>query len=120
MSKKLPLRTADLVSWHRAERSAILLSFPKLLSGKHLLCSWHQGKLYCSLEDDHKKRGLYIGSARDIRFSLTGSINWARRLARVEATLNTIQGYQAIADTVMEKKMKPGGPGHPQGMGKAI
>ena len=37
------------------------------------------------------KEGLPFGSARDIRFSLTGSVNWAGRLAQVEATVNTVQ-----------------------------
>ena len=45
------------------------------------------------------REGLPFGSARDIRFSLTGPVNWAGRMAWVEATVNTVQeGSQAIAD----------------------
>ena len=34
---------------------------------------------------------------------------------------NTVQeGCQAIADAVMERRMKGRGPGHPQGSGRAI
>ena len=67
------------------------------------------------------KEGLPFGSARDIRFSLTGSVNWAgRHEHRVEATDNTVQeGCWAFADTVMKKKMKVRGPQHPLGVGKA-
>ena len=66
------------------------------------------------------KEGLPFGSAQNIRFSLTGSVNWPGRLAQVEATVNTVQeGCWAIADAVLEKKMKARGPGHPLGMGKA-
>ena len=67
------------------------------------------------------KEGLPFGSARDIRFTLTGPVNWAGRLAQVEATVNIVQkGHWAIVDTVMEKRMKARGPGHPQGSGRAI
>ena len=53
------------------------------------------------------KEGLPFGSARDVRFRLKGSVNWAERLPQVEATVNTVQeGHQAIADTVMEMKKK--------------
>ena len=50
------------------------------------------------------KEGLPFGNARDIRFSLTGSVNWARRLAQVGATVSTFQeDHWAIMDAVMEK-----------------
>ena len=65
--------------------------------------------------------GLPFGSERDIRFSLTGPVNWAGKTSQMEVTVNTVQeGHQAIVDTVMEKKMKARGPGYPQGIGKAI
>ena len=61
------------------------------------------------------KEGLAFGSARIVRFSLTGPVNWAGRKAQVEGTVNTVQeGHWAIADAVMEKKMKAKGPGNPQ------
>ena len=67
------------------------------------------------------KEGLPFGSARDIRFSVTCSVNWARRPAQVEATVNTVQeGNQAITDIVMEKKMKTRGSGCHRRMGEAI
>ena len=45
-----------------------------------------------------------------------GPVNWAGRTAQVEVTVNTVQeGHTVIADTIIEKKMKARGPGHPQG-----
>ena len=67
------------------------------------------------------KEGLPFGNERNIRFSLTGPVNWAGRMTQVEATVNTVQvGHQIIADAVMEKKTKARGTGHLQGLGKAI
>ena len=67
------------------------------------------------------KEGLPFGSARHIRFSLTGPVNWARRMVQVEAIVNTAQkGHQAIMDAMMEKKTKASGPRCPWGSGKTI
>ena len=67
------------------------------------------------------KQGLSYTSARDIGFSLTGPVNWARRTAQAEVTLNTVQeAHWAIAEAVIEKKMKARGPGCPWGFGRAI
>ena len=61
-----------------------------------------------------------MGNASGVRFSLTGSVNWAGRMAQVEVTVNTIQeGHQAIVDAVVEKRTKARGPGFPQGMMRA-
>ena len=50
-----------------------------------------------------------------------GPINWASRTAQVEVTVNTVQeGYQAIADAVVEERTKARGPGHPHGMTKVM
>ena len=56
------------------------------------------------------KEGLSLGNTRDVRFSFIGPINWAIRTAQVEATVNTVQeGWQAIADAVVEKIFKTRG-----------
>ena len=67
------------------------------------------------------KEGLSYTSARDVGFSLTGPVNWARRTVQVEVTANMEQeGLWAIADAVMEKKIEVRGPGCPWGLEKAI
>ena len=67
------------------------------------------------------KEGFPYTSARDVGFSLTGTINWARRRAQVEATTDMVQeGHWPIASAVMEKKMKTKGLGCPRGLGRAI
>ena len=67
------------------------------------------------------KEGLPYTSARDIGYSLTGPINWARRTGQVEVTANMVQeGHWAIADAVMEKQTKARGLGHSQWSGRAI
>ena len=37
------------------------------------------------------QRGDSLENARDVRFSLTGPVNWASRVAQVEETVNTLQ-----------------------------
>ena len=59
------------------------------------------------------KEGLPLGNARDVGFSLKGPISWASRTAQVEVTVNTVQaGCQAIAEAVVEKRIKIRGPQH--------
>ena len=62
-----------------------------------------------------------MGNARDIRFSLTGPVDWAGKPVQIEVTVNAVQeGCQAIADAVVEKRRtKAREPGCPQGMTKA-
>ena len=62
------------------------------------------------------KEGLPFGSARDARFSLTGSVNWARRPAQVEATVNTVQGLSQML--WWKRRWKPEDLGIPKGWGK--
>ena len=58
-----------------------------------------------------------MGNARDVRFSLTGPVNWADRTVQVEVTVNAIwEGQQAIGDAVVEKRTKAKGPGCTHGM----
>ena len=60
-----------------------------------------------------------MGNARDVGFSLTGPVNWGSRTVQVVVTVNTVQeGCQAIADAVVEKRIKTRGPGCPHGMMK--
>ena len=60
------------------------------------------------------QRGAPLYKCRDIGFSLTGPVNWARRTAEVEATANKVQeGHQAIGHAFMEKKMNARGLGAP-------
>ena len=67
------------------------------------------------------KEGLPLGDARDVGFSLGSPVNCAEREAQVEMTVSTVQeGHQAIAGTIMEKRTKARGPGHPIGMMKTI
>ena len=55
------------------------------------------------------------GNARYFRFSLTGPVNWAGRVAQVEVTVHTMQeGCWDIADAVMEKRTKDGGQDTPR------
>ena len=62
-----------------------------------------------------------MGTARDIRFSLTGPINWAGTTTQVEVIINSVQkGHQVILDAVVEKRTKARGPGHPHGMMKVM
>ena len=59
-------------------------------------------------------KGLLYHNAQDIELGLRGPVNWAGRTVQVEATINTAQkGHTAIADAIMEKKMKARGPGCP-------
>ena len=59
------------------------------------------------------KEGLLYRNTKDIELSLRGPVNWAWRTVQVEATVHTVQeGCQAIADAIIEKKMKARGPGH--------
>ena len=63
------------------------------------------------------KEGLLYCSTQDIEHGLKGSVTWAGRTGQVEVTVNTIQEVsRAIADAVLEKKMKARGPGHPWGL----
>ena len=63
---------------------------------------------------------LLYRNAQDIELSLKGPINWAGRTAQVEVTVNTMQeGCRAMADTVLEKKTKARGSGHPRGQGES-
>ena len=56
---------------------------------------------------------------RGVGFHLGGPVNWTRREAQLETTVNTVQeGHQAIADAIMEKSTKAREPGHPQRMKK--
>ena len=75
-----------------------------------LFFGWHscnEGLLYCD--------------AQDIEHVLTGSLTWAGRTAQVEKTVNTIQeGHRAITDAILEMKMKARGPGHPEGLSRAV
>ena len=62
------------------------------------------------------KEGLPHGKVRDFAFSMASPVIWARRQAQVKMTVNTVQeGQWAIADAVLEKRMKAQGPGHPWG-----
>ena len=84
-------------------------------------CSLDTGGSYLVLQKTIMQRGFPFENMRDITFSLTGQFNWARGMARVEVTINTVHwGHQSIRDTVMEKKMNARGPGHPWRSGKAI
>ena len=77
------------------------------------------GEAILSFGRQCQKEGLPYMSARDVEFSLTGPVNWARRTAQVEATANTVQeGHWVIADDVMEKKMKARGQGTLKGQGE--
>ena len=50
---------------------------------------------------------------------MAGLVIWAGREAQVKMTVNMVQeGPQAIADTIVEKRMKAQGPGHPWGKTK--
>ena len=61
----------------------------------------------------HKERLLYR-NAKDVELGLRGPVNCAGRTVQVEVTANTVQeGCWAIADAIMEKKMKARGPGCP-------
>ena len=65
------------------------------------------------------KEGLPLGNARNVRFSLTGPINWSGGTVQVKVTVNTAQeGCHAIADAFVEKRAKARGPGHLHGMKK--
>ena len=67
------------------------------------------------------QEGLPYTSARDIGFSWTGPINWARGATQVEETKNTVQeGHWAIVDAVMDIKNEGQEPGAPQGSRKTI
>ena len=65
------------------------------------------------------KERLSLGNARDVRFSLTGLINWAGRTAQVMVTVITVQeGHRGIVDAVVVKRTNARGPGHPHRMTK--
>ena len=67
------------------------------------------------------KEGLSYTSARDVGFILTDAVNWAARTVQVEVTVNTVpEACWAIANVVMEKKMKAKKLGHPPGSGRAL
>ena len=70
------------------------------------LGAWHLGKQSCSLEDNFAKRGpLY--QCKVCWIQLDRYNYWAGRRAQVAVTASTVlEVHQAIADTVMQKKMK--------------
>ena len=56
------------------------------------------------------KEGLPLGDPRDVGFCLAGPVNWARKEVQVEMMVSTAQeGCWAIADAIVEKKLRPGG-----------
>ena len=63
------------------------------------------------------REGLSYRNAQDVKLGLTGPVNWAGRMAQVKVTTNTVQeGCQAIANTILEKRSRASGPGHPPGI----
>ena len=62
------------------------------------------------------KEGLPHGKARDVAFCVAGPVTWTGRQAQVKTTVNMVQeGCWAIADAVVEKRMKAQVPGHTWG-----
>ena len=67
----------------------------------------------CSLQ-----LGLLCNNVWDVEVSFCGPVNWGGRTVQVDTTINTMQeGCQAIADAVMEKKMKTRDLSTPKGQG---
>ena len=59
--------------------------------------------------------GLRADEARDAAFLLTGAGTWVGKLAYLTANPMTIQeGKRAIAQAVLDNRVKARGPGHPQ------
>ena len=57
--------------------------------------------------------------SRNVAFHVAGPVIWARRGTQVKAIVNTVQeGCQAIADAVVEKRMKVQIPRYPRGKKK--
>ena len=58
--------------------------------------------------------GLKADKARDTAFPLTGAGTWVGKLAYLITDPMTIQeGRRAIAQVVLDKRVKARGPGHP-------
>ena len=63
------------------------------------------------------REGLLYRNVQDIELGLSGPVSWTGRMMQVEATVNPMQeGCWAIADAVIEKKMKAKRSGCPQGL----
>ena len=59
--------------------------------------------------------GLMVDEARDTTFLLTGVGTWVGKLAYLTTDPMTIQeGKRAIAQAVLDNRVKARGPGHPQ------
>ena len=59
--------------------------------------------------------GLKVEEARDAAFLLTGAGTWVGKSAYLTANPMTIQeGRRAIAQAVLDNRVKARGPGHPQ------
>ena len=59
--------------------------------------------------------GLKADKARDAAFLLTGAGTWVGKLAYLTANPMTIQeGRRAIAQAILDNRVKARGPGHPQ------
>ena len=59
--------------------------------------------------------GLRVDEARDAAFLLTGAGMWVGKLVYLTADPMTIQeGKRAIAQAVLDNRVKARGPGHPQ------
>ena len=59
--------------------------------------------------------GLKADEARDATFLLTGAGTWVGKSAYLPANLMTIQeGRRAIAQAVLDNRVKVRGPGHPR------
>ena len=58
--------------------------------------------------------GLKADKARDATFLLTGAGTWVGKLAYLTADPITLQkGRRAIAQAILDHRVKPRGPGHP-------
>ena len=59
--------------------------------------------------------GLKVDEARDAAFLLTGTGTWVGKSAYLTADPMTIQeGRRAIAQAILDNRVKARGPGHPQ------
>ena len=59
-----------------------------------------------------RNEGLSYSRASAAEFGMRGLLNWARKLAQMEASMKTMQdGCHVMTEAVVKRKMKASGPG---------